>query len=70
MMWFPGEFYEFHRERIVSRPGQPLDMRGGKEVGPGIPREEALRQVRVGRDVYTPRKRDASLANTDPNRAG
>jgi hypothetical protein len=54
-----GCFYEFHRERVVSRPGQPLSTKDGIEVGPYIAREEALRQLRAGRDVYTPRRQDA-----------
>lgn len=52
-------FYEFHRERVISRPGQPLLTRTGIEVGPEISREKALRRVRAGRDIYTPRKLDA-----------
>jgi hypothetical protein len=62
--WVSGCFYEFHRQRVISRPGQPLDTREGIEVGPAISREEALRQAKAGRDVYTPRKQDAyQLAN-------
>jgi hypothetical protein len=40
-----GTFYEFHAERVISRPGQPLDTRGGIEVGPVISREVALQHV-------------------------
>jgi len=36
---------------MVTRPGI--------EVGHMIPREHALREVRAGRDVYTPMKQDA-----------
>ena len=56
---FAGRFYEFHRHRVISRPGQPISRKDGIEVGPPISREEALRQVQGGRDVYTPRKQDA-----------
>jgi hypothetical protein len=37
-----GFFYEFHKERIVSRPGAPLVMREGMEIGPPITWEEAI----------------------------
>lgn len=46
-------FYEFHTERIISRPGQPLMTRTGIEVGPQISRESAFREVKAGRNVYT-----------------
>jgi hypothetical protein len=59
MLAFKGFFYEFHKERIVSRPGQPLQMLQGIEVGPMIPREEAFRQARAGKDVCTPARDDA-----------
>ena len=59
MTLFVGRFYEFHRKRVISRPGQPLSTRDGIEVGPAISREDALQQVKGGRDVYTPRKQDA-----------
>lgn len=54
-----GSFYEFHRERVVSRAGQPLATQPGIEIGPLISRESALRRVRNGGDVYTPNKWDA-----------
>ena len=54
-----GLFYEFHTERVVSRPGQPLATRTGIEVGPQISNEIALRDVRAGRDVYTLAREDA-----------
>lgn len=54
-----GRFYEFHRQRIISRPGQPIATRAGIEVGPAISRELALKQLRAGSDVYTPKKQDA-----------
>jgi hypothetical protein len=47
---FAGCFYEFHRERVISRPGQPLSTTDGVEIGPYISREEALSQLRAGRD--------------------
>lgn len=60
-----GVFYEFHRHRVVSRAGQPIQTIPHAEVGPVITREEALRQVRSGKDVYTPRRTDAeSLAKS------
>ena len=54
-----GCFYEFHKDRTISRPGQPLDTRIGLEIGPRIAREEAFRQARAGKDVYTLAKNDA-----------
>ena len=55
-----GEFYEFHRTRVVSRPGAELKTLEGIEIGPKIPRlRQAIRQVRLGMDVYTPWKFDA-----------
>src|SRR5688572_10097057 len=65
MRVFSGCFYEFHRQRVISRAGQPLATRGGIEVGPAISREEALRLTRAGRDVYTPRKQDAYQLASD-----
>jgi len=59
MLAFKGYFYEFHRQRIVSRPGQPLITRTGIEIGPEISEEEAFRRVEAGKDVYTPGKQDA-----------
>ncbi len=54
-----GWFYEFHRERVISRAGQPIVSVVGVEIGPIISREEAFRQVRGGKDVYTAGKEDA-----------
>ena len=54
-----GMFYEFHRARVVSRAGQPLLTKNDVEVGPQITREDAVHQVRNGKDVYTPRRSDA-----------
>lgn len=59
MLLQSGLFYEFHRSRVVSRAGQPLLTKENIEVGPIINREDALHQVRNGKDVYTPRKSDA-----------
>jgi hypothetical protein len=56
---FKGHFYEFHRERVISRPGQPLSTRSGIEIGPELPIENALRRVVSGQDVYTPGKQEA-----------
>jgi hypothetical protein len=52
-------FYEFHAERVVSRPGQPLATKPGIEIGPRITREIALQYAKAGRDVYTLAKEDA-----------
>lgn len=49
----------FHRTRNVARPGQPPKNMDGIEIGPLIRREDALRIVKAGGDVYTPRKKDA-----------
>jgi hypothetical protein len=54
-----GLFYEFHRFRVVSRAGQPIQTRTNVEIAPQINREQALQQIRNGKDVYTPRRRDA-----------
>jgi hypothetical protein len=54
-----GSFYEFHFERVVSRPGQPLETRLGFETGPLITREIALSRVRAGGNVYTLANEDA-----------
>ncbi len=64
MLAVRGKFYEFHRGRIVSRPGAVIYRVPGIEIGPEIPREEALRRVRAGsrtagRDVYTLFREDA-----------
>jgi hypothetical protein len=54
-----NRFYKFEKERIVSRPGAILATAPGIEIGPEISREQALRLVRAGRDVYTMRAQDA-----------
>jgi hypothetical protein len=54
-----GRFYEFHRERVVSRPGQPLRTQTGIEIGPEISSEQAFKRVRSGKDVYILGKEDA-----------
>jgi len=64
MLAISGKFYEFHRERIVSRPGAAIYQLPGIEIGPEIPKEEALRRVRAGsrtagRDVSTLLREDA-----------
>lgn len=60
MQLLNGQFYQFHRDRIVSRPGAEPRTLSSVEVGPGIPNEkQAIRQVRLGMDVYTPRPADA-----------
>jgi len=60
---FKGRFYEFHKERIVSRPGAPRTTRLGLEIGPEIHRAEAINRLRRKGDVYTLARQDAkSLA--------
>ena|SRR5436190_7238197 len=64
MLAISGKFYEFHRDRIVSRPGAIVFRVPGIEIGPEIPKEDALRRVRAGsrtsgRDVYTLQREDA-----------
>jgi hypothetical protein len=54
-----GFFYEFHAERVVSRAGQPITTVVGAEIGPQISRQDAVRQVRNGKDVYTLNREDA-----------
>ena len=59
-----GFFYEFHHKRIVSRPGAEITTNDQHEIGPMIERVEAIRQVGLGMDVYTVRRKDAlDLAN-------
>jgi hypothetical protein len=71
MVVFNGRFYEFHKERIISRPGAPLETRPGFEVGPEISRADAIRRLKLKGDVYTPAARDARSLATDvfPGRA-
>lgn len=60
MQFLKGHFYEFHRSRVISRPGAELRTRNDIEIGPEIPNEkQAIRQVKLGMDVYTPWKFDA-----------
>jgi len=54
-----GRFYEFHRRRVVSRPGAELRTRTDIEIGPEISEKDALRQAGLGMDVYTPWRFDA-----------
>jgi hypothetical protein len=70
MLLMSGKFYEFHRDRIVSRPGAETYRLPGIEIGPEIPREDALRRVRersrtAGRDVYTLLREDAKRLARD-----
>jgi hypothetical protein len=44
-----GAFYEFHAERIISLPGQPLVTRTGIEIGLQISREAASSLQRLER---------------------
>ncbi len=59
MQALQGLYYEFHTERVISRAGQPITTIVGAEIGPQIAREEAVRQVRAGKDVYTLNREDA-----------
>ena len=60
MRLIKGHFYEFHRSRVVSRPGAELQTRIDIEIGPEIPNEkQTIRQVKLGMDVYTPWPFDA-----------
>jgi hypothetical protein len=56
---FKGVYYEFHGERIVSRPGSPLVTRSGIEIGPVISWEGAVKRLAAGQDIYTLGKEDA-----------
>jgi len=66
-----GKYYEFHRERIISRPGAAIQKRPGLEVGPEISRADAIKRLRRKGDVYTPRWSDAKVLARDafPGRA-
>jgi len=64
-MVFVGKFYEFHKERIVSRPGAPIVKRPGLEVGPEISRADAIHQLKRKGDVYTRARQDAKVLATD-----
>jgi len=59
MQIMAGIFYEFHRSRVVSRAGKPILEKQIVEVGPIVSREDAVHQVRNGKDIYTARKNDA-----------
>ncbi len=54
-----GHYYEFHRERVISRPGAELKTRTDLEIGPEISKEAALARVIGGKNVYTLAKEDA-----------
>jgi hypothetical protein len=62
---FKGKFYEFHKERIVSRPGAPLEKRVGLEVGPEISRADAIERLKKKGDVYTLAMQDAKTLSLD-----
>jgi hypothetical protein len=54
-----GLFYEFHIYRVISKAGQPIQIKENLEIGPIIGRDDALSQVKNGKDVYTARSSDA-----------
>jgi hypothetical protein len=60
-----GKFYEFHRARVVSRPGAPLQTRGGLEIGPELSRADAIQRLKNKRDVYTLAFQDAKTLAAD-----
>jgi hypothetical protein len=60
-----GKFYEFHKERIVSRPGAPLFGLPGFEVGPEITRAGAIQRLKRKQDVYTLARQDAKVLAAD-----
>jgi hypothetical protein len=62
---FKGKFYEFHKERIVSRPGAPIERRPGLEVGPEISRADAIQRLKRKGDVYTLALQDAKTLAAD-----
>jgi len=64
-MVFTGKFYEFHKERIITRPGAPVDRRPGFEVGPEISRADAIHRLRRKGDVYTLSRQDAKVLAAD-----
>src|SRR6266436_5730559 len=68
---FKGSYYEFHKERIISRPDAPVTTRPGCEIGPEISRAAAIFRLRRKDDVYTPASQDAKSLATDafPGRA-
>src|SRR5579864_6484134 len=68
MLHQAGHFYEFHAERVISRPGQPIVTRVGMEIGPEISKEVAFRQLAAGKDVYTLSKEDAFKMASDLKR--
>lgn len=59
MKAYSGLYYEFHKERIVSRPGAPVVFRNGMEIGPLISWEDAMKRLLAGKDIYTLNKQDA-----------
>ena len=65
MLLSRGKFYEFHKERIVSRPGAEIAKLPGLEVGPEIHRADAIQRLRRKGDVYTPARQDAKTLAAD-----
>jgi hypothetical protein len=59
MQILPRLFYEFHRYRVVSRAGQPIQVQQNFEIGPIISREDAGHQLKNGKDTYTFHRSDA-----------
>ena len=64
-MVFKGKFYEFRKERIVSRPRAQITKRPGLEVGPEISRADAIHRLKRKGDVYTLARQDAKSVATD-----
>jgi len=54
-----GSFYDFYRSKPTNRPGAPLTLTSHSEIGDKLSDRAALRQVRNGKDVYTPFRADA-----------
>jgi len=66
MLLLKGKFYEFHKERIISRPGAVIRTRPGLEVGPQIlNRADAIHRLKRKADVYTVARQDAKSLATD-----
>ncbi len=68
-----GRFYEFHAERVISRPGQPIVTVGRNPDRPRKSRRRwPLQQLRSGRDIYTlnPRGCISYRSQPAPGRSG
>ena len=65
MLLLKGKFYEFHKQRIVSRPGAQITKRPGLEVGPEIHRADAIQRLKRKGDIYTLSRQDAKSLATD-----